>query len=56
MKVLAYDPFPNREWAAQQGVEYVDASALAGLSDVISLHVPLTPGNKAPHPPRHPRA
>jgi D-lactate dehydrogenase len=46
MKVLAYDPFPNREWAAQQGVEYVDASSLAGLSDVISLHVPLTPETK----------
>jgi D-lactate dehydrogenase len=46
MKVLAYDPFPNREWAAQQGVEYVDASSLAGLSDVISLHIPLTPETK----------
>ena len=46
MKVLAYDPFPNRDWAAQQGVEYVDASALAGRSDVISLHVPLTPETK----------
>ena len=46
MKVLAFDPFPNREWAAQQGVDYVDASSLAGLSDVISLHVPLTPETK----------
>jgi D-lactate dehydrogenase len=46
MRVLAYDPFPNREWAAQHGVEYVDASSLAGFSDVISLHVPLTPETK----------
>jgi len=46
MKLLAFDPFPNREWAAQQGVEYVDASTLAGRSDVISLHVPLTPETK----------
>ena len=46
MKVLAYDPFPNRDWAAQEGVEYVDASELAGRSDVISLHVPLTPETK----------
>jgi D-lactate dehydrogenase len=46
MTLLAYDPFPNREWAAQQGVEYVDASSLAGLSDVISLHIPLTPETK----------
>jgi D-lactate dehydrogenase len=43
MQVLAYDPYPNKAWAAQQGVEYVDASALAQRSDVISLHVPLTP-------------
>jgi D-lactate dehydrogenase len=46
MKVIAYDPYPNREWAAQHGVEYVDAAALAGRSDVISLHVPLTPETK----------
>jgi D-lactate dehydrogenase len=46
MKVVAYDPFPNRDWASQHGVEYVDASALAGRSDVISLHVPLTPETK----------
>jgi D-lactate dehydrogenase len=46
MKLLAFDPFPNREWAAEQGVEYVDASTLAGRSDVISLHVPLTPETK----------
>ncbi len=43
MKVVAYDPFPNREWAQAMGVEYLDARSLAQLSDVISLHVPLTP-------------
>ena len=43
MKVLAYDPFPNRDWASQQGVEYVTPVVLASRSDVISLHVPLTP-------------
>ena len=46
MRVLAFDPFPNADWAAQQGVEYVDALELAALSDVISLHVPLTPETK----------
>jgi D-lactate dehydrogenase len=44
MKVLAYDPFPDREWAKQNGVEYVEApSDLLRNSDVISLHTPLTP-------------
>ena len=46
MKVLACDPFPNRDWAAQHGVEYVEASSLMERSDVISLHVPLTPETK----------
>jgi D-lactate dehydrogenase len=43
MNVLAYDPFPNRDWAQAHGVKYVDAPALACGSDVVSLHVPLTP-------------
>ena len=46
MKVLACDLFPDRDWAAQHGVEYVDASLLMEHSDVISLHVPLTPETK----------
>jgi D-lactate dehydrogenase len=43
LKVLAYDPYPNRDWATEHGVEYVDATTLATDSDVISLHIPLTP-------------
>ncbi len=46
MQVLAYDSFPNRDWAAQHGVEYADASRLAECSDVVSLHVPLTAETK----------
>jgi D-lactate dehydrogenase len=46
MKLLATDPFPNWDWAVQHGVEYVEAAVLARLSDVISLHVPLTPETK----------
>jgi D-lactate dehydrogenase len=46
IRVLAYDPFPQREWARSLEVEYVDASSLAGFSDVISLHLPLTPATR----------
>jgi D-lactate dehydrogenase len=43
MKVIAYDPFPAHEWAEKEGIEYVDAASVTSRSDVISLHVPLTP-------------
>jgi len=42
MRVLAYDLFPNHEWARQAGVEYAEVSVLLRDSDVISLHTPLT--------------
>ena len=42
MKVIAHDPFPSPDWAATQGVEYVDPLTLAAHSEVISLHIPLT--------------
>ena len=43
MRVLAFDIFPNQEWAAQHGIEYMEARALARESDLITLHIPLTP-------------
>jgi D-lactate dehydrogenase len=44
MRVLASDPFPDREWSTHTGVEYTDDTrVLLGTSDVISLHTPLTP-------------
>jgi D-lactate dehydrogenase len=43
MRVLALDPFPNQEWATQNGIEYVASSTLAQQSDIVSLHAPLTP-------------
>ena len=47
MRVLAYDPFPNHEWAKQNGVEYTeDLSVLLQNTDVASLHAPLTPETK----------
>ncbi len=41
--VLAYDPFPQLPWAADKGIEYVPMSDLLVRSDIVSLHVPLTP-------------
>ncbi|MCG3205520.1 MAG: D-lactate dehydrogenase [Elusimicrobia bacterium] len=43
MTVLAYDPFPTNDWAKRFGVQYVEPKTLASRSDVVSLHIPLTP-------------
>ncbi|QDV69375.1 D-lactate dehydrogenase [Rosistilla carotiformis] len=42
-QVLAFDPFPDPQWADTAGVQYVEFDALLEQSDVISLHCPLTP-------------
>ena len=43
MRVVAFDPSPSLEWAAARGVEYLDFDGVLAASDVLSLHVPLTP-------------
>jgi D-lactate dehydrogenase len=43
MRVLAHDPLPSTDWADQHGIEYVQPQHLMAESDVVSLHVPLTP-------------
>lgn len=43
MTVLASDPAPAPAWAADHGVDYVALDRLLPASDIISLHVPLTP-------------
>ncbi len=42
-KVLAYDPMPAPEWAAQHGVTYTRFDELLAASDIVTLHLPLTP-------------
>ncbi len=42
-KVLAYDLFPQPEWAEKNEVRYVAMDELLAVSDVVSLHLPLTP-------------
>lgn len=43
MNVSAYDLYPNREAAAELDFRYTSLEELYGESDIISLHVPLTP-------------
>ncbi|HWA98219.1 MAG TPA: phosphoglycerate dehydrogenase [Pirellulales bacterium] len=42
LKVLAYDPHPNREFAAAHHVELCTLDALLERSDIVSLHLPCT--------------
>jgi D-lactate dehydrogenase len=42
-RVLASDPAPMRDWASAHDVTYVARDELLASSDVVSLHVPLTP-------------
>jgi len=43
MRVLGYDKYPNLKRAEEIGMEYVDLHTLLKESEVISLHVTLTP-------------
>jgi D-lactate dehydrogenase len=45
-EVLAYDPYPSVEWAAAHGVRYTDFASLLAGSDIVSLHLPLTPQSR----------
>jgi D-lactate dehydrogenase len=42
-KILAYDKYPDEKIAQLKSVKYVDLENLFNNSDIISLHVPLTP-------------
>lgn len=46
MQVLAFDPFPSAEWAATLDVRYTDFETLLAQSDIVSLHLPLTPQSR----------
>lgn len=43
-QILAYDPYPNREFGDRYA-QYVDFKDLLTVSDIISLHCPLTADN-----------
>lgn len=42
MEVLAYDLYPDMDFAAREGIKYVSLDELYSGSDIISLHCPLT--------------
>ncbi|WP_028910687.1 2-hydroxyacid dehydrogenase [Prevotella sp. AGR2160] len=43
MKILAYDLYPDKAFAEKLGIELVDLDEIYRRSDIITLHVPLTP-------------
>lgn len=43
MKILAYDPYITEENAPKLGVTLVDLDTLLKESDIVTIHVPLTP-------------
>ena len=45
MQVLAYDPYPDHEFARNQGIRYGSLDELYAQSDIVSLHCPLTEQN-----------
>ncbi len=42
-KVTAYDPVPLPDWAEARGVNYTDLDTVLATSDILTLHLPLTP-------------
>ncbi|MBN1895738.1 2-hydroxyacid dehydrogenase, partial [bacterium] len=45
MNILAFDKFPDEEYAKSASITYTDLDTLYGRSDIITLHCPLTPEN-----------
>ena len=46
MRVLAHDAYPDEAWAKATGAGYVPLDRLLADSDIVSLHIPLTPGTR----------
>jgi D-lactate dehydrogenase len=42
-RLMAFDPAPDLKWAAEHQVAYKTFNELLAASDIISLHLPLTP-------------
>jgi D-lactate dehydrogenase len=46
MKIVLYDPYPDKEWAEKSGFSYLQLVDFFKQADVISLHCPLTSDTK----------
>jgi D-lactate dehydrogenase len=40
MKVVAYDAYPDHDWAAQTNITYDDLDKVLATGDVVTLHIP----------------
>ncbi|MEY2671641.1 MAG: hypothetical protein RL687_58 [Candidatus Parcubacteria bacterium] len=45
MNILAYDLFPNAEYAAEQNIKYVTLDEVLSGSDIVTMHAPYTKEN-----------
>lgn len=46
MKILGYEPYPNREFCSKWNIDLVSFDELIKQSDYITLHCPMSPENK----------
>jgi len=46
MRVIAYDPYANADYAAHQGVALYELDQLLAEADFLTIHTPLTPQTK----------
>jgi D-3-phosphoglycerate dehydrogenase / 2-oxoglutarate reductase len=46
MTILAYEPYPDRNFVREHGVELVSLEELLRRSDLVTLHCPATPENR----------
>ena len=45
-RIIAYDPYPDREWEKKMDLSYADVDTICRESDIITLHAPLTDQTK----------
>lgn len=46
VKILAFDLYFDKDFAAKYGIEYADLDTLLKLSDIVSLHIPVFPDTR----------